>query len=172
MESNHPRRHYRFLTRVKHVFLWPFKLLGRYYKRGLRQRFVVFITAILMLWLGSMYGIAQWYIHANQHKPLVLGASFIPAYAESFGLDAQKTMDAMINDVGVRHFRLVSYWNQLEPEQGEYDFSLLDWQFAKAEATGAKITLSLGLRQPRWPECHMPDWAKQLPSGTSEGPWQ
>jgi hypothetical protein len=119
-----------------------------------------------------MYGIAQWYISSNQDKPLVLGTSFIPAYAESLGLNPQDTMDALINDVGVRHFRLVSYWDQLEPGQGTYDFSLLDWQFAKAEAAGAKITLSLGLRQPRWPECHMPAWAQSLPSGNSEGTWQ
>ena len=94
---------------------------------------------------------------------MVIGTTFIPAYAQSFGLDAEETMDALLNDVGVRHFRLVSYWNQLEPNAGTYDFSLLDWQFAKAEAKGAKITLGLGLRQPRWPECHMPDWARGEP---------
>ncbi len=172
MEPKHARRHYRFLTHVRHVFLWPFKVLHRYAKRGWWQRFVVFITALLVLAFGSMYGIAQWYIHSEKNKPLILGASFIPAYAESLGLDAQETMDAMLNDLGIRHFRLVSYWNQLEPEQNKYDFTLLDWQFEKAEAAGAKITLSLGLRQPRWPECHMPDWAKNLPSGTEAGTWQ
>jgi hypothetical protein len=67
---------------------------------------------------------------------------------------------------------LVSYWDQLEPAQNQYDFSLLDWQFAKAEASGAKITLSLGLRQPRWPECHKPAWAEKLPSGNDAGTWQ
>lgn len=119
-----------------------------------------------------MYGIARWYIRSNDHKPLQLGTSFIPAYAESLGLDPKETMDAILNDLGVRHLRLVSYWNQLEPEQGKYDFSLLDWQFQKAEAAGAKISLSVGLRQPRWPECHIPDWARQLPSGDKAGTWQ
>ncbi len=110
-----------------------------------------------------MYGVARWYIASQAAKPLILGTSFIPAYAESLGLDPRQTMDALIQDIGVRHFRLVSYWDQLEPEQGVYDFSLLDWQFQKAEAAHAKITLSLGLRQPRWPECHMPDWATNEP---------
>ncbi|HEY5805782.1 MAG TPA: beta-galactosidase [Candidatus Saccharimonadales bacterium] len=172
MRSEHAHREYRPTTRVKHFFLWPFKALRRYYQRGLWQRLVVFITAALVLWIGSMYGIAQWYISSNKHKPLELGASFIPAYAEGLGLNAKETMDAMLNDLDIRHLRLVSYWSQLEPEQGKYDFSLLDWQFEKAEAAGAKVTLSLGLRQPRWPECHIPAWARQLPSGNTEGTWQ
>lgn len=172
MRPNHASREYRLTTRIKHLLLWPFKAVRRYTKRGLGQRLLVYAATLLVLWVGSMYGIAQWYIHSTKSKPLVLGASFIPAYAESLGLDPQETMDALINDLGIRHFRLVSYWNQAEPAQGQYDFSLLDWQFQKAEAVGAKVTLSLGLRQPRWPECHMPEWAKQLPSGTAEGTWQ
>ncbi len=172
MMSEHAPRHYRLATRIKHLFLWPFKVVRRYAWRGFWQRLLVIITTVLVLWVGAMYGIAQWYIRGNSHKPLILGASFIPAYAESLGLDARETMDAMINDAGIRHFRLVSYWNQTEPQQDQFDFSLLDWQFEKAEAAGAKITLSLGLRQPRWPECHMPDWAKTLPSGFEAGTWQ
>jgi hypothetical protein len=131
-----------------------------YWQRGVRQKIVVIVVGLLLAMLGGTYGIARWYISQSSDKPLVMGASFIPAYAESLGLDAEETMDALIDDVGVRHFRLVSYWNQLEPEEGNYDFSLLDWQFEKAEAADAEVTLSLGLRQPRWPECHMPDWAR------------
>lgn len=114
-----------------------------------------------------MYAIAQWYIWSSRNQPLHMGVSFIPAYAQSLGVDPEETMDALL-DIGVRDFRLVSYWNQLEPEQGKYDFSLLDWQFAKAEKAGANVTLTLGLRQPRWPECHKPDWANKLP----DGQWQ
>lgn len=131
-------------------------------------KFKILLTILLAITLVSMYGISRWYVHTQADKPLVLGTSFIPAYAESFGLDPKDTMDALINDLGFRQFRLVSYWNQLEPEQGRYDFSLLDWQFEKAEASGSKVSLSLGLRQPRWPECHMPDWAKGMP----ESQWQ
>jgi beta-galactosidase GanA len=103
-----------------------------------------------------MYGIAQWYIH-TQKGPQILGASFIPEYAEYLGVNPQQTMDSLIG-IGVRQFRLVSYWNAIEPTPGHYDFKQLDWQFKKAEAAGAKVTLSLGLRQPRWPECHAPSW--------------
>lgn len=127
-------------------------------KRGLVRRIVVCFLAVLTLWIGGMYAVAQWYIHSERSKPYVMGASFIPDYAQSLGVDPQSTMDGLLN-IGVKHFRLVSYWSDGEPAKGQYDFSQLDWEFKKAEAAHAKVTLSLGLRQPRWPECHMPDWA-------------
>jgi len=143
-------------------------LLGVYWRKGLWQKTVMVAVSIFLVGLAGMYGIARWYMFASRHQPKVLGVSFIPAYAESLGLDAKQTMDALINDVGIRHFRLVSYWDQLEPTAGSYDFSLLDWQMQKAEASHSKVTLSLGLRQPRWPECHMPAWAADEP----QSQWQ
>lgn len=131
-----------------------------YWRRSAWSKIVVILVSFILISLAGMYGIARWYIAQNSSKPLIIGTSFIPAYAESLGVDPKETMDALINDVGVRHFRLVSYWDQLEPTENNYDFSLLDWQFRKAEAAGAKVSLSLGLRQPRWPECHIPDWAR------------
>ena len=121
------------------------------------------LGTVLLLALGGMYGISQWYLHSERSKPLVMGVSFIPDYAQSLGTDPQQSMDGLL-DIGVRHFRLVSYWSDGERTKGSYDFSQLDWQFQKAEAKNAKISLSLGLRQPRWPECHLPDWAAQEPA--------
>ncbi len=131
-----------------------------YWRGSVWHKIVVVFVSFLLISVGGMYGIARWYIAQNSHKPLILGTSFIPAYAESLGLNPEETLDALIDDVGVRHFRLVSYWNKLEPEEGKYDFTQLDWQFKKIEAVGGKVTLSVGLRQPRWPECHIPDWAR------------
>lgn len=135
-----------------------------YWHRNIWHKLVVVVAGVLLLMLGMMYGIARWYIATENSKPLVLGTTFIPAYAQSLGVDPRATMDALIKDVGVRHFRLVSYWDRMEPQKGAYDFSELDWQFRKAEAAHAHITLGLGLRQPRWPECHMPSWAANQPA--------
>jgi hypothetical protein len=90
-----------------------------------------------------------------------MGVTFIPQYSRYFGLDPQDTMQAMIDELGVKHFRLVSYWDEIEPTPGQYNFDELDWQFKKANDAGASISLAIGLRQPRWPECHMPTWAAQ-----------
>jgi hypothetical protein len=129
-----------------------------YWQRKWWHKIVVVLVLLVGLSVGTMYGIARWYMWSESSKPLNLGASFIPDYARQFSLDPQKTMDAMISDLGIKHFRLVSYWSDIEKSPGKYDFTQLDWQFQKADAAHAKVTLSLGLRQPRWPECHKPKW--------------
>ena len=114
------------------------------------------VVIVVILLVGIMYAVAEWYIH-SQKGPQQFGVSFIPDYAQSLGVDPQQTMDALLN-IGVKHLRLVSYWSDMEPSPGQYDFSQLDWQFKKAEDAHAQIILTVGLRQPRWPECHAPSW--------------
>lgn len=109
-----------------------------------------------------MYGVAQWYMAKHKKEPFVWGATFIPNYAQNFGLDPKETMTAIIDDLGVKRLRLVSYWDEYEKEPNQYNFDGLDWQFKMAEEKGVKISLAIGLRQPRWPECHMPTWAERL----------
>lgn len=124
---------------------------------------VIFLGTVLFTYAGSVY-----YTQKHKNEPLQIGATFIPDYARYFGLVPQDTMDAMINDLGIKRFRLVSYWKNIEKTPGVYDFSELDWQFKKAEETNSTVSLAIGLRQPRWPECHMPSWAKD----TSRSYWE
>lgn len=133
----------------------------------LRKLLFVFLITVFT-WFSLMYGVAQWYIWKHRNEPLRIGATFIPDYARHFELDPKETMDAMINDLGIRQFRLVSYWNNIEPEEGKYDFSELDWQFEKVAQAGGKVSLAVGLRQPRWPECHAPEWL----GGVDKPIWQ
>ncbi len=132
------------------------------------NKLLTVLLAAIIFCIAGMYGIAQWYIHKHNQEPLQIGATFIPDYARHLGVDPKETLDAIINDLGVKNLRLVSYWKNGEKIEGQYDFSELDWQFAKAEASGVKVSLALGLRQPRWPECHMPKWAEKLPKSEWE----
>lgn len=132
-------------------------------KSKLLSRFLIFLIVIIFVSVGTMYGVAQWYIAKHKDQPVSIGTTFIPNYARSFGLDPKETFDAMITDLGIKRIRLVSYWTTHEPTPGKYDFSELDWQFEKAVEEDIKVSLAIGLRQPRWPECHMPKWAEELP---------
>ncbi len=132
--------------------------LKNYWRANLGHRVFLIFVVFLVVIVASMFGISKWYAWTTRNQPMVFGTSFIPAYASSLGIDPKETMDALINEVGIRQFRLVSYWNQIETEPGKYDFTDLDWQFEKAEASNSNVILTLGLRQPRWPECHPPSF--------------
>lgn len=143
-------------------FFSPIRWTGRrfvtYWRSGRWQKMVVGMVVLAGLALSTMYGIAVWYQHSQKSKQTELGVSFIADYATFLGLDAHQTYQAILNDLGVKHLRLVSYWSDVEPTQGTYDFSELDWEMQQAQAHGAKVSLAIGLRQPRWPECHAPSW--------------
>ena len=122
------------------------------------KRFVISLAGFAVFFMALSYGVARWYQHTQAGKPYSLGVTYIDGYARSFGLNPHETYLAILNDLGVKQLRLVSYWDVIEPSQGNYNFKELDWQMLQAQKHGAVVSLSVGLRQPRWPECHAPGW--------------
>lgn len=124
----------------------------------------------LLIALGAIMVIfltAKWWnpvVFPPVEKPLI-GVSFSEKRAKEMGLDWQANFTALLDDMEVRHYRLMSYWDLHEPIRGQYDFSSLDWQIAEAGKRGADVSLAIGLRQPRWPECHQPAWAEKIDGG-------
>lgn len=133
------------------------------WKRNIWNKFLISLSVFLILLFGGMYGIAQWYIFSHRNDPMQLGVTFIPSYAEYLGVDPKETFQAILTDLQPTQVRLVSYWDDIEKSPGVYDFSNLDWQFQMAQQHNTKVTLAIGLRQPRWPECHMPTWQLNQP---------
>ncbi|PJA86729.1 MAG: hypothetical protein CO141_03105 [Candidatus Moranbacteria bacterium CG_4_9_14_3_um_filter_42_9] len=90
-----------------------------------------------------------------------LGITFSKRYAEDIQLDWKKTFIAILDDLKIRKIRIPVYWDLVEKEEGKYDFSDVDWQLAEARKRNAEIILVVGQKVPRWPECAIPEWAKQ-----------
>jgi hypothetical protein len=130
-----------------------------WWRRSRWHKLLAVVIIVFLLTVSGMYGIAAWYQHNQKNKPTTLGVTFIADYATYLGLDAHQTYQAILNDLNVKHLRLVSYWSNIEPQQDQYNFSELDYEMAQAQSHGAKVSLAIGLRQPRWPECHAPAWA-------------
>lgn len=97
--------------------------------------------------------------------PEKYGVSFSLKQYKAFRLDPHACLDWLLSQ-GWRRFRLMSYWNEHEKEPGKYDFTELDWQLDRIAKAKGVITLCLGVKQPRWPEYHWPEWVLQL--GESE----
>jgi hypothetical protein len=115
-----------------------------------------------IIFLGSALLLVGLYLFSREKPPekFSYGVSFSQKYAQELGLDWKKTYLAVLDDLGARRLRLMAYWDLIEPEEGNYNFSDLDWQVEEAGKRGAEIILVIGRKLPRWPECHIPSWAK------------
>ena len=115
---------------------------------------IIIIIAIVLVWLYNA--------DFGQDKFIDYGVTFSQKYAKELNLDWQEVFKATLDDLKVKKLRLVAHWDLIEPEDGYYDFSDLDWQISLAENRGAEVVLAIGHRVPRWPECHWPDWSFNL----------
>jgi hypothetical protein len=93
---------------------------------------------------------------------ITYGVSFNTPYARELGLDPRETYLAILDELKVRHLRLAAHWSMVEPSKDTFDFTELDFQLAEADKRGAEVIMGVGRRLPRWPECHVPPWAKDL----------
>lgn len=90
------------------------------------------------------------------------GVNFSLKQTEFLEIDARETYLALIEDLGFKNIKISVHWDLIEKEKELFDFSELDWQIAKAEENNVKLILAIGMKTPRWPECHIPKWAKKL----------
>lgn len=116
------------------------------------------IALILGVFIGSFLFTLLNYFPAK--KDIVFGATFSKKYAEELGIDWQKAYLGILDDLKVKALRLPVYWDDAERETGKYDFSAYDWMVNEAEKRNVKIILAVGIKLPRWPECHIPWWVK------------
>ena len=150
---------------------WGWRLFLRYWNTGWWQKTITVGVVVVTLILSTMYGIALWYQHEQNGKPASPGITFIADYAGSYGLDPHQTLTAILDQLQVKHLRLVSYCaDDIEPTQGHYNFSELDWEMGQAKATWRHSESQISaLRQPRWPECHAPSW---IATTAPESAWE
>ena len=133
--------------------------MGTYLDRGKKIAFVlgilIAIFAIVFIYLAKK-------TVPDTARPIRWGVTFSQKFATEMGLDWKQAYDALFSDLNIRHIRLVAYWDLIEKENNQFSFEDLDYQFSKALAHGAAVILTIGQKVPRWPECHIPNWARTL----------
>lgn len=94
-------------------------------------------------------------------RPPVFGVTFSAPQARYLKLNAWETYDSLLADLNVKYIRLPIYWNETEKPRGTYDWKETDYFMSEAAKHGVKITLVVGAKVPRWPECHLPEFVRE-----------
>lgn len=121
------------------------------------------LKIIGLLFLATLLLYAFLFLLSAKRYPVTWGVSFNSEYASYLGLKSQEVFATILDDWGFKYVRLSAQWDQIEKKKGEYDFSDLDYFMNEAQKRGARVTLAVGQKVPRWPECHAPEWAENLP---------
>lgn len=114
---------------------------------------IIFLTVFCFFFVGK----------PTPAEEMNWGVIFSHKHSELLGLDWRGNYLAILDDLKARWLHIIVYWDMVEKERGQYDFSDTDWKIEEAVERDAKITLVFGRKVPRWPECFVPEWAKELP---------
>jgi hypothetical protein len=120
----------------------------------------IFLSALVLIFVFVVYFFLG---SAPQQKNITWGINFSQMQAENLKLDWKETYSAAIRDLGVKNIKLLVQWDWVEGERGGYYFDDVDWQVQEAQKNNVKMVMVLGQKTGRWPECHIPQWAQNLP---------
>ncbi|PLX28682.1 hypothetical protein C0581_01410 [Candidatus Parcubacteria bacterium] len=117
--------------------------------------FIIIISVIAIVYLFLLATSVRKY-------PVDFGVSFNHHHASSLGLDWKQVYTSMLDELKPEYIRIAAMWSDVEKVEGVYDFSYVDFMMDNARERGTKVTLVLGQKAPRWPECHVPEWVVSL----------
>ncbi|OGL59669.1 hypothetical protein A3E96_03845 [Candidatus Uhrbacteria bacterium RIFCSPHIGHO2_12_FULL_46_13] len=123
------------------------------------------MSTILIIIAAFLLALVFWLFYLGRPAPIidqVYGVSFSSKQARALQLNSEEAYLAILDDLEVKSVRLAAYWDIIETSPGQFDFSELDWQIDEAGRRNVTALLAVGRKLPRWPECFMPDWARDL----------
>jgi len=118
--------------------------------------FISIVIVLLVLFVYFFVG------STREAEKITWGASFSQLQAESLGLDWRAVYIALLDDLKVARLKISVDWDRVESQKDSFVFDEVDWQVEEAEKRGVDLLLVMGMRTPRWPECHIPEWAQGL----------
>jgi hypothetical protein len=125
-------------------------------KKKIKMVLLIILIIILVVLLYLFYGAAP------QSKEIVFGVNFSQKHSQNLGLDWKENYLALLDEMNVKDIKLITHWDLIETKRDSFYFEDLDWQIDRAKEKNAKILLVIGMKTGRWPECHLPQWAKGL----------
>lgn len=128
------------------------------------MRYFFKIIKRLVLGLVGLVGLVLLvgWVWSLRHSNVDYGVSFSVERSTELGLLWQTTYTKILTDLQPKFVRLSVPWTQVEPVRGQFNWEVTDWLLAESAKYGTKVTLVVGQKTPRWPECRFPDWAAKL----------
>jgi hypothetical protein len=102
------------------------------------------------------------FVIGKPQKNILWGITFSTIRAHELGFNSQELFVTILNDLQPKKVRLPVYWSELEPQQGSFNFTVVDSLLSEADKRDVEVIVGLGKKQPRWPECHQPEWYNKL----------
>ncbi len=109
--------------------------------------------------VALIYGGLWWY--GKSTHPIQYGISFSSQHAAWLIPEWKPMYREMLSDLKPGFIRLSVDWDQVEKEEGKYDFSDVDFMMNEASKQNVRVLLAVGQKTPRWPECHLPSWLEE-----------
>jgi len=123
--------------------------------KKLRVTIYIIFSIFLLLFL---LGLGPTY----KKNELEYGITFSKKQSENLGLDWKELYINILDDLKVKKIRLPVYWDLVEPQKNNFIWDDIDWQINMATEKNIDLIITIGARVPRWPECHFPEWVKNL----------
>ena len=98
-----------------------------------------------------------------RNENVSFGYNFSNKYAQELNLDWKKVFEMILSELPSKKFRLVVYWNDVQPTKETYNYSDIKYQLDKLEKyPDSEVILVLGRKVIRYPECHEPGWWQEI----------
>ncbi len=105
---------------------------------------------------------AYFFVGFPKKNSATYGITWSTTYANELGIDSQKGLEAVMDDLKITLIRIPVYWTDVEPTQSAFRFETYDRELDAIEKRGGHAILVLGAKQPRWPEWWVPEWVTDL----------
>lgn len=102
-------------------------------------------------------------------REVAWGVNFSQKFTSGLQMDWRAAYLAILEELKPKHLKVLTAWDDIETEPGLRTFDSVDWQLDEAAAHDADVMLVIGMKTGRWPECHVPEWAKQLSKDEQQG---
>jgi len=125
---------------------------------------------ILICLLALFFGIFSFLFLGSAPAPKHInwGTNFSQKYCSELELDWKEVFIGILDDLGAKKIKIAAHWDLLNPANGQFNFEDISWQLSELEKRNGKAIVVLGMKSTRWPECHIPGWAANLPKAEQQ----